>query len=97
MRCPYISHSDLVIGTTRLSIVGAGLDPNCNGLCTNGTAYDRVVAVESFEQGRWTRREKVFAKTKLADRALFNRRQRKELTWEWPGMRMSLLRRVGQE
>ena len=32
----------LVLGTTRLSIVEAGLGPKCNGLPIDGTAYDRA-------------------------------------------------------
>ena len=30
----------LVLGTTRLSIVEAGLGPKCNGIPIDGTAYD---------------------------------------------------------
>ncbi len=43
----YVSHSDLVLGMTRLSIVGVGLDTICNGLCTNGTVYDTRPPVTS--------------------------------------------------
>ncbi len=45
----------------------------------------------------WQGERRFFAETNLAEGPLFGCGRRKELTWEWPGMRMSLPKRVGQE